>query len=140
MDKMTEQSYVNERYPLSGLTGKVISAAQIVHRELGPGFEEVIYQRALALELPAQGLEYSREVLMEVYYRGKRVGRKRVDFLIDDATGSVIVEIKAKSTLEKVDFVQALSYLKASNLKVGLLLNFGAKQLEIRRLVHSLGS
>jgi GxxExxY protein len=86
----------------------------------------------LALELPAQDLEFSREVWIDVTYKGAKVGRKRVDFVIDE----VMVEIKARSTLEDVDFVQALSYLKASGYKVGLLLNFGARKLQIKRLAN----
>ena len=82
--------------------------------------------------MPAHGLEFSREVWIDVYYKGQKVGRKRVDFIIDE----VMVEIKAKAELEPVDFVQTLSYLKASGYKVGLLLNFGASKLEIKRLVN----
>jgi len=126
------QQYVKDEYPLSDVTARIIAAATEVHRTLGPGFEEVIYQRALALELPAHNLEFSREVWIDVHYKGERVGRKRVDFVIDE----VMVEIKAKSALEDVDFVQALSYLKASGYKVGLLLNFGAGKLQIKRLVN----
>jgi GxxExxY protein len=103
-----------------------------VHKNLGPGFEEVIYQRALALELQAQGLGFSREVWIDVFYRDVRVGRKRVDFIIED----VMVEIKARSDLEAVHYVQALSYLKASGFKVGLLLNFGASRMQIKRLIN----
>ena len=119
-------------YPQAQVTGRIIGAAVEVHRQLGPGFEELIYQRALALELQAQGLEFSREVWMDVVYRGKKVGRKRVDFEIE----GVMVEIKAKGGLEDVDYVQALSYLRASGCRVGLLLNFGTPTLEIRRLIH----
>jgi GxxExxY protein len=126
------QQYVKDEYPLSDVTARIIAAATEVHRTLGPGFEEVIYQRALALELPAQDLEFSREVWIDVTYKGAKVGRKRVDFVIDE----VMVEIKARSTLEDVDFVQALSYLKASGYKVGLLLNFGARKLQIKRLAN----
>jgi GxxExxY protein len=133
---MNERSHVDSRYPLSALTGSVIAAAQEVHRVLGPGFEEVVYQRALAKELPAHGLEHSREVWIDVIYKGEKVGRKRVDFLIGDDTGEVMVEIKAKANLENVDFVQALSYLKASGRRVGLLLNFGASVLGIKRLAN----
>jgi GxxExxY protein len=129
-------AYVDSRYPLSALTSKIIAAAQEVHRFLGPGFEEVIYQRALAKELPAHGLEYEREVWMDVTYKGEKVGRKRVDFVIGDDSGDVMVEIKAKSVLEPVDFVQALSYLKASGYKVGLLFNFGGERLAIKRLAN----
>ena len=100
------QSYAKAEYPLSDVTARIIAAATEVHRELGPGFEEVIYQRALACELPAHGLEFSREVWMDVHHKGVKVGSKRVDFVIDQ----VMVEIKAKATLEDVDFVQTLSY------------------------------
>jgi GxxExxY protein len=124
--------FINEEYPLSEITARIIAAATQVHKSLGPGFEEVIYQRALALELPAYDLEYSREVWIEVFYKGVKVGKKRVDFMIED----VMVEIKARSEIEEVHFVQALSYLKASGYKVGLLLNFGAKKLQIRRLAN----
>jgi GxxExxY protein len=126
------QSYVNEAYPLSGVTGRIIAAAQEVHRILGPGFEEIIYQRALARELPVYNLTFSREVWMNVHYKGEKVGRKRVDFIIEE----VMVELKAKAELEAVDVVQTLSYLKASGYKVGLLLNFGAAKLEIKRLAN----
>ena len=126
------QQYVKDEYPLSDVTARIIAAAKEVRRTLGPGFEEVIYQRALAVELPAHDLEFSREVWMDVTYKGVKVGRKRVDFVIDE----VMVEIKAKAALEDVDFVQALSYLKASDYKVGLLLNFGASKLQIKRLAN----
>lgn len=119
--------YVRAEYPHSATTAKIIAAAKAVHRALGPGFEEVIYQRALALELAAQGLVFSREVWLDVHYRGQKVGRKRVDFIIEQA----MVEIKARAELADVDFVQTLSYLKASGYTVGLLLNFGAKTLGI---------
>ena len=124
--------YVKKEYPLSEITAKIIAAATQVHKTLGPGFEEVIYQRALELELPAHGLEFGREVWIDVLYRGVNVGKKRVDFLIE----GVMVEIKAKGEIEEVHFVQALSYLKASGYKVGLLLNFGAQKLQIRRLAN----
>jgi GxxExxY protein len=128
---MTEP-YVKTEYPLSDVTARIIAAATEVHRELGPGFEEIIYQRALARELPAHGLEFSREVWVDIFYKGEKVGRKRIDFIIDQ----VMVEIKAKAELEAVDFVQTLSYLKASGYKVGLLLNFGSPKLGIKRLAN----
>ena len=133
---MKTEKHVDERYHLSGLTSKIIAAAKEVHNTIGPGFEEKIYQRALALELPAQGLEYSREVWIDVIYKGEEVGKKRVDFIVDDPSGAVMVEIKAKSKLEDVDFVQALSYLKASGYQVGLLINFGGKSLQVKRLAN----
>ncbi len=128
---MTKQ-YVKAEYPLSEVTARIIAAAKEVYQGLGPGFEEVIYQRALARELPAHDLEFSREVWIDIHYKGEKVGRKRVDFIIDE----VMVEIKAKAALEPVDFVQTLSYLRASGYRVGLLLNFGASKLEIKRLVN----
>ena len=124
--------YVKAEYLLSDLTARIIAAAQEVHRTLGPGFEEVIYQRALARELPTHKLTFSREGWLDIYYKGEKVGRKRVDFIIEE----VMVEIKAKVELEPVDFMQTLSYLKASGYHVGLLLNFGGPKLEIKRLAH----
>jgi GxxExxY protein len=128
---MTQQ-YVREEYPLSEVTSRIIKAAKEVHKEHGPGFQEVIYQRSLALEFPAHNLDFSREVWMDVHYKGQKVGSKRVDFIVDE----VLVQIKAKAALEDVDFVQTLSYLKASGYKVALLLNFGAKRLGIKRIVY----
>jgi GxxExxY protein len=132
MSQDPKADHVKDEYPLSEVTGRIIAAAKEVHRTLGPGFEEVFYQRALAMEAPAQRLEAAREVWIEVRYKGRKLGSKRVDFIMD----GVMVEIKAKAALEDVDVVQTLSYLKASGYKVGLLLNFGGKALEIKRLVN----
>lgn len=131
-----DNAYVDARYPLSALTGQIIAAAQEVHCVLGLGFKEVIYQRALAKELLAHSLDHAREVWIDVLYKGEKVGRKRVDFVIGDGSGDVMLETKAKAGLEDVGFVQTLSYLKASGYKVGLLINFGAKRLEIKRLAN----
>ena len=130
---VSNSNYVTPEYPLSELTGRVIAAAQQVHRELGPGYEERIYQRALELELPAHRLNFSREEWITVRYKGQKIGRKRVDFIIEE----VMVELKAKAGIEDVDVIQTLSYLKASGFRVGLLLNFGAKSLEIKRLINT---
>jgi GxxExxY protein len=126
-------NYVKPEYPLSEMTGRIIAAAQQAHQQLGPGYEERIYQRALALELPVHGLDFSREVWIDVLYKGQKVGRKRVDFIVEE----VMVEIKAKAAIADVDVIQTLSYLKASGFQVGLLLNFGAKSLEIKRLINT---
>jgi GxxExxY protein len=91
----------------------------------------VIYQRAL--KLPAHGLDFEREVRIEVQYKGEKVGVKRVDFLIED----VLLEIKAKGAIEDVDIVQTLPCVKASGCEEGLVLNFGARSLEIRRLIQT---
>jgi len=133
---MINKAYVKEEYPLSELTGRIIAAAREVHKVLGPGFMEVIYQRSLAKELPCYDLEFTREVNIDVTYKGLHVGKKRVDFMIGDKTGDVMVEIKAKANLEDVDFIQTLSYLKASGYKVVLLINFGAGRLQIKRLAN----
>jgi GxxExxY protein len=133
-----QDKYVDAKYPLSALTGRIIAAAQEVYHTLGPGFEERIYQRALAAELPVHGLEFSREVWIDVEYKGAKVGHKRVDFVIGDASGDVMLEVKAKTEMERVDFVQTVSYLKASGYAVGLLINFGGEKLEIRRLANTL--
>jgi len=100
---MTNQ-YVREEYPLSEITSRIIKAAKEVHKELGSGFEEVLYQRSLALEFPTHGLDFSREVWIDVHYKGQKVGRKRVDFIVEE----VLVEIKAKAVIEDVDFTDPL--------------------------------
>jgi GxxExxY protein len=114
----------NDTYP-------IIGACLKGHKELGPGSREVIYQRALALELQASGLDFAREERRSVHYRGQVIGKHRVDFII----GSVMIEIKASSTLDRKDFVQAVSYLKASGHRSGLLVNFGQEKLDVHRLV-----
>ena len=137
MDNETNrQAHVDARYRLSELTSRIIAAAHEVHRALGPGFEEVIYQRALAKEFPTRGLEFTREISIDVMYKEQKVGIKRVDFVVGDDDGEVLVEIKAKVKLEEVDFVQTLSYLKASGHRVGLLINFGSQRVEVKRLAN----
>jgi GxxExxY protein len=133
MSKTDEVSqYVNPEYPMSDVTARIIAAAKEVHANLGPGFEEVFYQRALELEFPDHDLGYEREVEIGVNYKGHSLGHKRVDFIVE----GVMLEIKAKAVLEDVHFVQTLSYLKASGFKVGLLINFGGKSIEVRRLAN----
>lgn len=119
-------------YDFGDLTGQIIRAALNVHAQLGPGFREVIYQRALLVELQAAGLEAQREFKIPLYYRGHHIGTQRVDFLVEDC----MVEVKAHSELRDEDFVQALSYLKASRYPLGLLINFGSKKLGIKRLLN----
>ena len=114
-------------------TAAILATAFEVHNTLGPGFEEIFYQRALHRELAARDLDVAREVDIEVWYKGERLGKKRIDFLVDD----VIVEIKAKSAFEPQDFVQTLSYLRASGYRIGLLLNFGSARLEYRRVLNA---
>ena len=121
-----------EKYNKADITGKIINAAIEVHKELGPHYMEVTYQRALALELKSHFSEFQREVKIPVFYKGEQIDTRRVDFLIED----VVVEIKAKSAFEARDFEQLLSYLKASNFRLGLLLNFGQETLKIKRMIN----
>lgn len=118
------------------LTGEIIGCAFEVHKFLGNGFQEVIYQRALALELMQAGLEFQRELEMEIYYKEfeKPIGTRRADFLVEE---KVLVELKALTKLEDVHLAQILNYLKAYRIEVGLLLNFGSKSLEFKRLILS---
>jgi GxxExxY protein len=112
------------------LTSRIIGSAMEVHSILGTGFQELIYQRALAEEFWLQKIKFHREPAMKVYYKNKPVGERRVDFLVED---TISVELKALVKLEDVHLAQAINYLEAYNLEVGLLINFGAKSLEFRR-------
>ena len=124
---------INEQYKYSELTSKIIGCAMTVHRALGNGFQEVIYQRALKIEMADNGINFSREHEMSIYYKQLQIGTRRVDFLVD---GLISVELKATIKLEDVHFAQAINYLEAYDLEVGLLINFGAKSLEFKRLLN----
>ena len=104
-----------------------------VHKILGNGFQEVVYQRALAIELNIKGINHVREQEMYIKYKGYDVGTRRVDFFVEN---KIMVEIKAISNLEDVHLAQAMNYLEAYNLEIGLLLNFGSKSLQFKR-VHN---
>lgn len=104
-----------------------------VHRVLGNGFQEVIYQRALAIEMKAQGLTFEREMEMEIFYEQHPIGTRRVDFFVE---GKIMVELKALIALEDVHLAQAMNYCQAYNLPLGLLINFGAKSLEFKRVYN----
>ncbi len=116
------------------ITEKIIGASFEVHKFLGNGFQEVIYQRALAWELSKAGLTYVREIEQEIFYKELQepIGTRRADFVVE---GKVLVELKAIIELEDVHLAQVLNYLKAYRLEVGLLLNFGSKSLTFKRLV-----
>jgi GxxExxY protein len=122
---------IKEEYKYSALTARIIGCAMEVHKFLGNGFQEVIYQRALEYEMKSQGLSFAREYEMPVFYKGKQVGTRRVDFLVEE---SVSVELKALTRLEPVHLAQAINYLEAYNLEVGLLINFGETSLKFHRL------
>ena len=104
-----------------------------VHKHLGNGFQEVVYQRALAIEMEMQGIEFSREHEMSLLYKGYDIGTRRVDFFVEN---TIMVEIKALINLEDVHLAQAMNYVEAYNLEIGLLINFGAKSLQHKR-VHN---
>ncbi len=118
------------------ITQKIIGAAFEVHKFLGNGFQEVIYQRALAVEMRKAGLEFNREIEQDIYYKDfpKPIGRRRADFVV---ARNVLVELKAIAVLENVHEVQVLNYLKAYRLEVALLINFGAESLRYKRLILS---
>ena len=122
---------IKPEYKYSKLTGKIIGCAIEVHKFLGNGFQEVIYQRALAHEMELQGLSFKREYDMPIFYKHLNVGTRRVDFLVE---GKISVEIKAVVKLEPVHFAQAINYLEAYNLEIGQLINFGSISLEFHRL------
>ncbi|MBI2844043.1 MAG: GxxExxY protein [Armatimonadetes bacterium] len=122
----------NKGYDFDDVTGRIIEATIEVHKTLGPGFQEVTYQRALGLELRARGFEFAREENVPVYYKEQQIDTRRVDFVI----GNCIVEIKARKELLPEDYVQTLVYLRASGYKLALLINFGAKQVMVRRFVN----
>ncbi|MBK0403001.1 GxxExxY protein [Adhaeribacter sp. BT258] len=117
------------------LTYRIIGCAMKVHATLGNGFQEVIYQRALAIEMEKAGLKFARELEMPIFYDNIEIGSRRVDFLVEN---KVLVELKGLTKLEDVHLAQGLNYLVAYKLDKGLLLNFGARSLEIKRLRHPL--
>ena len=123
---------IKEQYLHSELTSRIIACAFEVHKFLGNGFQEVIYQRSLMFEMMDQGLKFSREKPMVVYYKTREVGTRRVDFFVDK---KVMVELKAVIKLEDVHLAQAINYLEAYKMEIGLLINFGSQKLEFKRLM-----
>ncbi|MFT3933929.1 MAG: GxxExxY protein [Chitinophagaceae bacterium] len=115
------------------LTRKIIGCSLEVHKQLGNGFQEVIYQRALDIEMRIAGLTFAREMEMPIFYREEQLGTRRVDFFVE---GKIMVELKALLHLEDVHLAQAINYLEAYKMEIGLLINFGAKSLEFKR-VHN---
>jgi len=124
---------VKKEYKYSEITGMILSGCFEVHKILGNGFQEVIYQRALERELNLHGLSFAREFDMAIFYKNEQIGTRRVDFLVENV---ISVELKALSVLEPVHLAQAINYLEAYNLEIGMLINFGAKSLEYRRLIN----
>jgi GxxExxY protein len=128
---MQPPTFVNLLYDDSELTGRIIGCSMRVHSELGNGFQELIYQRSLEIEMESEGLAFTREQEMPIYFKGQLVGKRRVDFLV---AGRLSVELKALTQLEDVHLAQAINYLEAYNIKTGLLINFGARVLQFHRL------
>lgn len=124
MDKMND---------INQLTHKIIGCAMEVHNQLGNGFQELIYQRSLAIEFGLQGISFDRELAMDLLYKGEHVGTRRVDFFVE---GLVMLEIKALEKLENVHKAQAINYCEAYNIADGLLINFGGMRLEYHRVFN----
>ena len=118
---------------LDEITYKINGCAMKVHNTLGNGFQEVIYQRCLAIELERAGLSFEREKEHTIYYDGIEVGTRRADFVVED---EVIVELKALINLENVHLAQAKNYVVAYNKPVGLLINFGARSLQFKKIYN----
>jgi GxxExxY protein len=115
------------------LTHKIIGCAMKVHSTLGSGFQEVIYQRCMDIEMNKQGLKFAREMPMAIYYEGIEVGVRRVDFFVEN---QIMVELKAVSKLDDSHLAQAVNYCEAYKLPIGLLINFGSKSLEYKRVYN----
>ncbi|MFZ4464263.1 MAG: GxxExxY protein [Bacteroidales bacterium] len=122
---------IKPEYKYSELTAKIIGCAMTVHKTLGNGFQEVIYQRALEIEMEYASIDFKREFEMPIFYRNLHIGNRRVDFLVE---GIVSVELKALVNTEPVHLAQAINYLEAYNLEICLLINFGNTKLEFHRL------
>lgn len=115
------------------ITHNIIGCAMEVHNTLGYGFQEVIYQRCLTIDLNDNGIEHQREDELPIFYKGQKVGLRRADFLV---MREIMIELKAVIALEDVYLAQAFNYLKAYNLSAGLIINFGAKSLQFKRLFN----
>ena len=129
------QIYVIEKFKYADITQKIIGSAFEVYKFLGNGFQEVIYQRALAYEMSQRNLDFDREIEQDIFYRDlpEPIGTRRADFVVEN---KVLVELKATINLEDVHLAQALNYLKVYRLEVGLLINFGSKSMTFKRLVR----
>ena len=124
---------INEQYKYSELTSKIIGCAMKVHNTLGNGFQEVVYQRCLAIELRKANLEFVREKEQTIYYEGEEVGTRRADFIVE---GTIMVELKALINLEDVHLAQAKNYVVAYDFPTGLLINFGATSLQYKKVFN----
>lgn len=124
----------NSTPEIDALTYKIIGCAMKVHSELGNGFQEVIYQRCLAIELTSANLNFEREKEIPIYYHDHHVGTRRVDFLVE---GKIAVELKAVEQLNNIHKAQAINYCEAFNIPFGLLINFGETRLNPHRVYNN---
>ncbi|MBS1978006.1 MAG: GxxExxY protein [Bacteroidetes bacterium] len=118
---------------VNDITHRIIGCAMEVHNTLGSGFQEVIYQRALAIEMQLNNLSFEREMEMDIRYKDRLIGTRRVDFLVESL---VMLELKAREKIEDVHKAQAINYLETYNVADGLLINFGSMSLEFKRLYN----
>lgn len=125
---------IKEEYKHSDITARVIGCAMKVHQRMRNGYQEIIYQRCLCIEFDKEGIKYHKEKELPIFYDDIEVGKRRVDFLIEE---KVVLEIKAVTEYSDSHLAQTLNYLVAMGLETGLLLNFGAKSLEIKRIVNN---
>ena len=125
---------IKEEFKYSDITEKIIGCAMKVHQRMRNGYQELIYHRCLIIEFRKIALSFLNEIELPIFYDEIEIGKRRVDFLVEH---KVVVEIKAQSELTDTHLAQALNYLEALNLEIGLLINFGSKSLEIRRLINN---
>ena len=125
---------IKSEYKYSDLTEKIIGCSMKVHNAVGNGFQEVIYQRALAIEMEKNNMAFLRECEMPIFYDNINIGTRRVDFLVEE---KILVEMKAVTKLENVHLAQGLNYIEAFKLEIGLLINFGTTKLEFKRLMKN---
>lgn len=125
---------IKEEYKHSDITARVIGCAMKVHQRMRNGYQEIIYQRCLCIEFDKEGIKYHKEKELPIFYDDIEVGKRRVDFLIEE---KVVLETKAVTEYSDSHLAQTLNYLEAMGLETGLLLNFGAKSLEIKRIVNN---
>ena len=126
--------YEKEKLLHGDITGQIIGCAMEVHKELGPGFLESVYEESLAYEFELQNICFEKQKTINVYYKTKAVKQFVCVFLID---GKVIAELKAIKAIGEIEKLQVINYLKAGSFEVGLLINFGCKSLEYKRLINT---
>jgi len=128
-----QQTEIDKNLINDPLSYSIIGSAMKVHRELGQGFQEIIYQRCLAIEFEKAGLIFSREKECNIYYDGQIVGTRRADFVVNE---KMIVELKALVNIEDIHFLQSKNYLVLYNFPSGLLLNFGSPSLQVKKIFN----